>query len=305
MYVGRFAPSPTGPLHFGSLTTAIASFLDARSQGGRWRVRMEDVDKPREQPGAADAILRALDAFALHWDGPVLYQSQRLELYHDAVEHLRVAGRTFACTCTRREIADSAAPPFLAGQEGPIYPGTCRPGIRNGIRNDLPTRALRVHVDAEPIGFEDRLQGYFEQNLARDVGDFVIVRADGFIAYQLAVVADDAAQGITHVVRGSDLLFSTPRQILLQRLLGYATPRYLHLPIAVDDSGEKLSKQTFAAPIDGLQPQRAVCAALMFLGQDLPPDAEYLSLTALWDYAGAHWNPERIPRTTAQHCSLG
>lgn len=241
-----------------------------------------------EQPGAADAILRTLDDFGLHWDGPVLYQSRRLEIYRDAIEQLRVAGHTFACTCTRREIADSA----LSGQEGPIYPGTCRAGIAA----DQPARALRVRVDAEPIGFEDRLQRHFEQNLAAEVGDFVILRADGFTAYQLAVVVDDAAQGITDVVRGSDLLFSTPRQILLQRLLGYATPRYLHLPVAVDATGEKLSKQTYAPSLETRDAGHLACVILEFLGQHLPPDAEGLPLEELWTEATKRWHPQRLPR---------
>jgi glutamyl-Q tRNA(Asp) synthetase len=288
MYVGRFAPSPTGPLHFGSLITAVASFLDARSHGGRWLVRIEDVDKPREQPGAADSILRTLEDFALYWDGPVLYQSQRLEAYRNAVERLRVTGHTFACACTRREIADSALP----GQEGPIYPGTCRAGIPTGA----PARALRLQVDDLPISFEDRLHGHFEQNLAAEVGDFVIMRADGLTAYQLAVVVDDAAQGITDVVRGSDLLFSTPRQILLQRLLGYATPRYLHLPVAVDASGEKLSKQTHAPRIGIRDAHVLACAILEFLGQKIPAEGQHMPLEELWTQAAADWDLQRLPQ---------
>lgn len=296
-YCGRFAPSPTGPLHFGSLVAAVASFLDARHHGGRWLLRMEDLDKPRELSGAADDILRTLEKFALHWDGPVLYQSRRLEAYQEAIEKLRGSDACFPCACTRREIADSALP----GTEGLIYPGTCREGLAPGQRE----RALRVRVNERPIVFEDRLQRHCEQNLAREIGDFVILRADGIIAYQLAVVIDDAAQDITHVVRGSDLLISTPRQIHLQRLLGLPTPVYLHLPVAVNAAGEKLSKQTFAAPVDTLPVHAAACAALTFLGQDLPADAQCLLLAELWDYAGTHWDPQRIPRTTAQQCRLG
>lgn len=295
-YCGRFAPSPTGPLHFGSLVAAVASYLDARSQGGRWLLRMEDLDKPRELPGAADAILRTLENYALYWDGPVLYQSQRAAAYREAIDHLHTAGHSFPCACTRREIADSG----LLGVEGPIYPGTCR----MGLASDQPARAKRVRVDDRAIVFDDRLQQRCTQNLAREVGDFVILRADGIIAYQLAVVVDDAAQGITHVVRGSDLLFSTARQIHLQQLLGLPTPSYLHLPVAVNAVGEKLSKQTFASPIDGLQPQRAACAALTFLGQALPPDAAYLPLAELWEYARAHWDPLRLPRAQTQPAPL-
>lgn len=285
MYVGRFAPSPTGPLHFGSLVAAIASFLDARSQAGRWLLRMEDLDPPREQPGAADAILRTLDRLALHWDGPVVYQSERLDTYHEAIDRLTSAGHGYACACTRREIADSALP----GREGPIYPGTCRSGLAPGQRG----RAVRVRVDDQTIAFDDRLQGRRIQALATEVGDFVVLRADGLVAYQLAVVVDDAVQGVTHVVRGSDLLFSTARQIHLQRLLGYATPQYLHLPVAVNAAGEKLSKQTRAAPVDVLP--AAASKALTFLGQVLPPDAERLRPEDLWAHAIRHWDPCRIP----------
>lgn len=287
MYVGRFAPSPTGPLHFGSLVAAVASFLDARHHGGQWLLRMEDLDTPREQPGAADAILRTLDRLALHWDGPVVYQSGRLEAYHEAIGRLAAAGHSYTCACTRREIADSALP----GREGPIYPGTCRAGLEPGQRG----RAVRVRVDGRPIAFDDRLQRRCVQNLAAEVGDFVILRADGIIAYQLAVVIDDEAQGVTHVVRGSDLLFSTARQIHLQRVLGFATPRYLHLPVAVNAAGEKLSKQTHAAPVDALPPATAALAALAFLGQPVPPEPAGMGMEELWRHASDAWDPLRIP----------
>ncbi|MFP5507080.1 MAG: tRNA glutamyl-Q(34) synthetase GluQRS [Gammaproteobacteria bacterium] len=287
-YIGRFAPSPTGPLHFGSLVAAVASHLDARSRGGEWLVRMEDLDKPREQPGAADEILRTLERFALYWDGPVLYQSRRLRIYRDACATLRAAGACFDCACTRREIADSALP----GQEGPIYPGTCRSGLAPGR---FP-RALRLRVGDEPIAFVDRLQGPQRANLAETVGDFVILRADGIVAYQLAVVVDDAEQGVTDVVRGSDLLASTPRQIHLQRLLGLSTPRYLHLPVAVDAAGEKLSKQTHAPAVDARQARTLACAVLRFLGQRVPDTAPDMTLDELWRGAAQSWDPQRIPR---------
>jgi len=287
MYTGRFAPSPTGPLHFGSMVTAVASYLDARKHGGRWLLRIEDLDKPREAPGAADSILRTLEAFALHWDGPVLYQSRRLDVYRDVANQLRVLGHTFTCACSRREIADSALP----GQALPIYPGTCRAGITNG----QPARAVRLRVHDRPIHFEDRLHGHLEQNLASEVGDFVITRADGPIAYQLAVVIDDAEQGITHVVRGSDLIVSTPRQILLQRLLGYTTPRYLHIPVAVTAGGEKLSKQTYAPQLETRNTQALACKALAFLGQAVPPAAQHLPLEELWAQAAAAWDPQCLP----------
>ena len=287
-YCGRFAPSPTGPLHFGSLVAAVASCLDARSRGGRWLLRMEDLDKPREQPGAADAILRTLDRFGLYWDGPVLYQSQRADAYAAALERLRATGHSFPCSCTRREITDSALP----GPLGPLYPGTCRGGIPPGQQ----ARAERVLVDAQVIRFEDRLQPPVHQNLQTEVGDFVVSRADGIVAYQLAVVVDDAEQGVTDVVRGSDLLLSTPRQIYLQRLLGYATPRYLHLPVAVNNAGEKLSKQTYATAVDDLALPDVVHAALAFLGQVPPELAHGSDLAAFWSAAAAAWDPRRIPR---------
>ncbi|TMI19004.1 MAG: tRNA glutamyl-Q(34) synthetase GluQRS [Betaproteobacteria bacterium] len=276
MYAGRFAPSPTGPLHFGSLVAALASWLDARAAGGRWQVRIEDLDPPREQPGAAGQILRALESLGLEWDGPVAYQSRRRMLYRDALE--RLAGKTYACGCSRKEVADSA----LATNSAGVYPGTCR----NGLPAGKTPRALRMRTTAEPICFVDRVQGKIEQSVERDVGDFIVCRADGQFAYQLAVVVDDAEQGITDVVRGADLLDSTARQIYLQRLLGYPTPRYLHVPVAVNAVGEKLSKQT-GAPAIGLTSARdQLRRALAFLGQ---PEAANLR------EAVRSWDPGLIP----------
>jgi glutamyl-Q tRNA(Asp) synthetase len=274
-YAGRFAPSPTGPLHFGSLVAALASWLDARAAGGRWLVRMEDLDRAREQTGAAAAILRQLEALGLEWDGPVAYQSARTGRYAEALEGLQRAGLVYPCGCTRREIADSA----LALDGARIYPGTCR----NGLAAGRSARALRLRTPDEPIRFSDRLQGEVSQSVAREVGDFILRRADGAYAYQLAVVVDDAAQGISDVVRGADLLDSTPRQILLQRLLGLPTPRYLHVPVALDAAGGKISKQGGAAGIGKAQLARA----LEFLGQEPAPD-----LAA----AVRNWDPARIPR---------
>ena len=279
MYAGRFAPSPTGPLHFGSLVAALASWLDARAARGRWLVRIEDVDAPRVQPGAAESILATLQALGLTWDGEVVYQSERHEAYRRAADALQSS--TYWCGCTRREIADSS--PGLAADGAQIYPGTCRKGLAHG----KDARALRLAVTDEIISFTDRVQGRIAQNLATDVGDFVLLRADGLFAYQLAVVVDDAAQGITDVVRGADLLESTARQIYLQRLLGAPTPRYLHVPMAVNAAGEKLSKQTGAPPVDVKQSGAAIRRALAFLGQ---PETEDLG------EAVAQWDPERIPR---------
>jgi glutamyl-Q tRNA(Asp) synthetase len=278
-YVGRFAPSPTGPLHFGSLVAALASWLDCRKAGGRWLLRMEDLDRPRVKSGAGDAILRQLDAFGLTWDGPVIYQSARLERYRDALRKLE--SHTYPCACTRKELEDSA----LAIDGSRIYPGTCRTGLPPG----KSLRAVRLRSTAEPIRFADRVQGAIEQSVAHDVGDFVLLRADGAIAYQLAVVVDDAAQGVTDVVRGADLLDSTARQIYLQRLLGVATPRYLHVPVATNAAGEKLSKQTRAP--DALPGD--IPRALEFLGLPAPADVageEYL------EWAVRHWDPVRVPR---------
>lgn len=281
-YVGRFAPSPTGPLHFGSLVAALASWLDCRRAGGRWLVRMEDLDQPRVIPAAADAILRQLEAFGLEWDGPVVYQSARLDLYQDALRKLKT--HSYPCACTRKELDDSA----LAIDGSRIYPGTCRGGLAPG----KSARAVRLRTHADPIRFTDRVQGEITQSVEKEVGDFVLLRADGIFAYQLAVVVDDAAQGITDVVRGADLLDSTPRQIALQRLLGFATPRYLHTPVATNSAGEKLSKQTRAAdagPDD-------IPAALEFLGMNAPGG---LIPKELLDWAASHWDPAHVPRVRA------
>jgi glutamyl-Q tRNA(Asp) synthetase len=286
MVRGRFAPSPTGPLHFGSLVAAVASYLDARAQGGEWIVRMEDLDPPREQPGAADAILRTLETYGLEWDGPVMYQSRRSEFYEAALAKLTSLGWLYPCACTRKEIADSAMP----GIEGPVYPGRCRHGL--GGRE---IRAWRVRTNQEEIAFEDAIQGRPSQILERDIGDFILKRADGLYAYQLAVVIDDADQGITHVLRGADLLDSTPRQIYLQQRLSLPHPVYAHVPLAVNAQGEKLSKQTLAAPLQAERPGHALWLALDFLHQQPPHELAQADLTDLWTWALANWNIKRIP----------
>jgi glutamyl-Q tRNA(Asp) synthetase len=274
MYIGRFAPSPTGPLHMGSLIAALASWLDARAAGGRWLVRMEDLDRPRCLPGAADAILDGLHRLGLDWDGEVVYQSARLGLYQRALQRLQP--HSYWCGCSRREIADSSL--SLATDGAPIYPGTCR----NGTTRE--PRALRVRTSSEVIAFDDRVQRRQAQALEHDIGDFVLYRADGLFAYQLAAVVDDAEQGITDVVRGADLLDSTARQIYLQRLLGLPTPRYLHVPVAIDARGEKLSKQTGAQAVDASF--ATISRALRFLGQ---PQASNLA------EAVRNWEPALIP----------
>lgn len=281
-YTGRYAPSPSGPLHFGSLVAALGSYLAARAAGGRWLLRIDDIDRPRVEPGAADIILRTLEHHGLEWDGPVLYQSTRDEDYAAALDKLRGTGQAFPCACTRLEIADGG----IHGVEGPVYPGTCRSGLPAGRE----ARTWRLGVDDSRICFDDEAQGRHCQVLARDIGDFVIRRADGLFAYQLATVVDDAWQGVTHVVRGADLLMSTPRQIWLQRCLGLPTPHYLHLPVAVDPGGHKLSKQTGAPPVDDTRANATLWDALVFLDHAPPADLRNDSPHALVHWAIAHWN---------------
>ena len=288
-YRGRFAPSPSGPLHFGSLVAALASWLDARAVDGEWLVRIEDVDTPRTVPGAESEILRALEAFGLHWDGAIVRQSERAARYEEVLAELRASGDVYRCRCSRREIADSA----FTGPDGPVYPGTCR---ALGLSNDV-AGADRLRVPARTIAFDDRVMGRIEQDLARDVGDFVLKRRDGLFAYQLAVVIDDADQGITDVVRGADLLLSTPRQVLLQERLGIPTPRYLHIPVAAHADGQKLSKQSLAGAVDPSRPREALAKALKFLGQGV---TEGYSAEAVVAAAAKCWNPSGVPRQYTQ-----
>lgn len=291
MYRGRFAPSPTGPLHFGSLVAAVGSYLDAKAHGGaqhsEWLLRIEDIDTPRNVAGAADDILRTLEAFGMAWDGPVVYQSARTDAYQAALEQLRSRGTLYGCACTRREIADSG----IHGIDGPVYPGTCSGGLPAG----RAARALRVRTQGAHITFEDYIQGTITQDIEQEVGDFVVGRADGLMAYQLAVVVDDAAQEITNVVRGADLLDSTPRQILLQRLLELPTPHYAHLPVAINDKGEKLSKQTRAHAISTQKPAPDLVNVLSFLGLQPPAELLQAGLTPLWEWAVTNWQYGRIP----------
>ena len=281
-YRGRFAPSPTGPLHAGSLVSALASFLDARAHGGSWIVRVEDVDAPRIVPGAADEILATLAHFGMHSDESPVWQSERGKAYQAAFERLQATGLVYPCGCTRREIADSLAHAH-ARHATLAYPGTCRNGL-----NGKPARAWRLRVPdgaAARVTFVDRWQGPQTQDLATEVGDFALKRADGLWAYQLAVVVDDADANITHVVRGADLLDSTARQIYLQQCLGVPTPSYLHVPVVNNDAGEKLSKQTGAAPLDRHAPLDALAQAARHLGIDVSAD----SLDAFYGAATAEW----------------
>jgi len=274
---GRFAPSPTGDLHFGSLVAAVASFLQARSSGGQWLVRMEDIDPPREIQGSAKSILTELQKFGLHSDRPVLYQSQRSEAYEQAIADLLERGQAYWCGCSRADLPASG-----------IYPGTCSMGLSKG----KSPRSVRLRVSDQVVRFTDQVQGQVEENLKDLVGDFVIRRADGLAAYQLAVVVDDAFQGITEVVRGADLLDSTTRQIHLQKCLDLPTPVYAHHPVAVGNDGLKLSKRLGSDPITTLSEPEALEMALGFLGQPFPPG---LGMNELWDWALDNWRLSLVP----------
>lgn len=282
-YVGRFAPSPTGPLHAGSLLAALASWLDARAQQGRWLLRIEDIDAPRCDPRHAHSFLSDLAALGLHWDGEVCWQSRRESRYQEAFEQLCASGQVFGCACSRRELR--------TGQpaNGELwYPGTCRQGLPTG----RTARSWRFRVEPGEIAFVDRQLGEQRQEPARQCGDFVIRRREGFFAYQLAVVIDDADHGVTQVVRGADLLASTGRQIALQRALGLPQPIYLHLPLLCHRNGDKLSKQSGADAIDLRDPARALRQALRQLGQDEVDG----SIDSMLDAAISQWRPQAIPR---------
>lgn len=289
MYVGRFAPSPTGPLHFGSLVAAVASYCDAKANHGKWLLRIEDLDKPRETASAADTILRQLEAFGFEWDGEIIYQSQRHEFYTEAFQQLNAQHLLYPCTCTRKEIADSSQ---QWGIESVIYPKTC---LTHALKPLAPS-AWRIKTNATPIHFEDAIQGTLSQQLNEAVGDFILKRADGLFAYQLAVVVDDAAQGITHIVRGADLLASTPRQIYLQRLLQFNTPHYAHVPLACNAAGEKLSKQTLAKSIDTSPANQRLFEALSFLGQHPSDELKNATMADLWHWAMTYWQLANVPK---------
>ncbi len=275
--IGRFAPSPTGDLHFGSLVSAVGSYLEAKSRGGTWLLRIEDIDPPREVAGSAERIIADLVRLGMVPDGPVLYQSQRLDAYRQATMELQASGLAYRCACTRKDLPKSS-----------IYPGTCR----NGIAAGKEPRSVRFNVADKVCEFDDRLQGRFTDYPARSCGDFIIRRTDGLYAYQLAVVVDDAFQGITEVVRGADLLDSTARQICLQKALGLPTPDYMHLPVAANADDRKLSKRDDADPVTHQDAAHVITQALEFLGQQPPPG---YSLQALWDWALEHWSRESIP----------
>jgi glutamyl-Q tRNA(Asp) synthetase len=276
--IGRFAPSPTGPLHLGSLVAAAGSWLFARRAGGRWLVRMEDIDTPRVVRGSAEEILAALGRYGLEWDGEVVWQSRRLPLYEEALRRLRDEGLIYDCACSRAEL------------EGAVYPGTCRPGIAAGRQ----ARAIRFRVPDEVIAFDDAIHGHVEEHVGRDSGDFVVRRADGLFAYQLVVVVDDGEQGVTQVVRGGDLLTSTARQIALQRALGLHAPEYAHLPLVVDADGAKLGKRDGALPLPSLDEPRVretLAVAMRILGMEVAPAPPREML----DEALRLFDPARVP----------
>lgn len=287
-YIGRFAPSPTGPLHFGSLIAAVASFLDARAHGGYWLLRIEDLDPPREIAGSAEQIISSLQAHGLLWDGTVWRQSERSAAYRNALAKLQRTGLSYRCDCSRAK---------LAGNDG-IYPGFCRSRDLQVLDNC----ATRVVVDTDALGFEDVIQGPQSQSLAGEVGDFIVRRRDGLFAYQLAVVVDDAGQGVNHVIRGADLLGSTPRQIYLQHCLGLPTPVYGHIPLATNKLGQKLSKQNLAQGLDNDAALGNLLAAMQFLGQELPVQS-FTSPAQLLEWATGRWRRQLIPRQGALSCN--
>jgi len=277
--IGRFAPSPTGPLHFGSVVAAVASYLQAKSQHGKWLVRIDDIDPPREQSGACTSILKTLEFLGLHWDGEVLYQRHRQDAYQEALNLLSDKKLIYRCICSRKQL------------QGNAYPGTCRLKEHSSVQQ----HALRIITNQTPVNFNDGIQGHIQQNLETDIGDFIVRRTDDLIAYHIAVVVDDAWQEITEIVRGADLLDVTPRQIYLQRILNYSTPTYAHIPAAVDADGKKLSKQNHARPVDDTQPESTLFSALEFLGQQ--PDKVLLQrdVEEIIKWGVKNWSMEKIP----------
>jgi len=281
-YIGRFAPTPSGPLHFGSLIAALGSYLQAKAQHGQWLVRIENLDPPREQHGASSSILHTLERFHLFWDGPVIYQSQRFDRYQEILDHLIQANKTYACDCHRAQIMAA----------GGIYPGTCRTRHISG-----PDTAIRLKVSPDVQStFTDQLLGPITPSPALAHEDFILRRRDGLFAYTLAVVVDDADSGVTEIVRGADLLEPTIRQITLYQELGWPEPTWLHLPLAMQANGLKLSKQNHAPSIEAADVHATLCQALAFLGQTIPADAHQLPVDDLLQNAVQHWQTSQIPQ---------
>lgn len=288
-YIGRFAPSPTGPLHLGSLVAAVGSYLQARCHQGRWLLRIEDIDPPREVPGAASNILKMLEAYGFEWDGPVTYQSQRHVLYEDALSQLRSKNHLYACDCSRKKITE-------ASPDGkPLrYPGTCRNRDLLHKQNSTP-HSLRLRTEDTILSFNDFVQGITQQNIYRENGDFILFRRDGFYAYTLAVSIDDMQQNISEVVRGNDLLDSTICQIYLIQQLGGTVPNYTHLPIVNNTEGRKLSKQTGATPLPSTQQNKQLCQSLRFLGHSPPPGLAEATVAEFWQWAQQNWQLKQVP----------
>ena len=281
-YIGRFAPSPTGPLHFGSLIAAVASYVDAKSKNGIWVLRMEDLDPPREPPGTADLILDQLSTLGIRWDGEVLYQSSRISAYREILKKLSKEELCYPCSCTRLQIKAM----------GSVYNGSCR-------NRTIPLHkkfAIRVKTFNDLIGFNDKIHGHHQQNVRKEVGDFIVLRKDNLFAYQLAVVVDDSYQKITDVIRGYDLIDSTPRQIHLQKVLGFKTPKYAHIPIVLDGKGHKLSKQNFATPIEPKNGNKLIFQSLKYLGQNPPPSIDRASTNEQLEWAISNWDIHAIPK---------
>jgi glutamyl-Q tRNA(Asp) synthetase len=279
--VGRFAPTPSGDLHLGSLYTAVASFLDARAHGGRWLLRIEDLDRPREIAGSADGILRTLEHFGFEWDGAVTRQYDRAERYEEALLALHAQQRTFACACSRAQLEDELR-----------YPGTCR---TRQLPADTPT-AARLRVEAGQVQFTDLIQGTYRQNVAEAVGDFILKRRDQIYAYVLAVTVDDAAQGVTHIVRGADLLDNTPRQIYLQRQLGLAEPRYAHVPVLTEADGGKLAKSRRSVRLTADSPLPQLWSVFSLLGLAPPASLAAATISDAWRWAITQWDLRQVPR---------
>jgi len=286
-YRGRFAPTPSGPLHFGSIITALGSYLDAKSKKGTWLVRIDDIDQSRNKLGADKIILEQLEQLGLIWDEPIVYQSQRIDLYEIAFKKLEKLKCTFSCDCSRKEI------------KGIIYPGTCR----NKIDTLNSNQSIRIKTNNIPISIFDRLQGYYSQSIDSEIGDFIIKRADGYFAYHLVAAVDDGEQNITHIVRGFDLLDSTPRQIFLQKKLKYKTPSYLHLPIAIDNKEKKISKADKRTKLVASNPRRSLVNALKFLGQSPPTGIIDSNTKTILDWAIDNWSIELLPNKSKIHYS--
>lgn len=292
-YRGRFAPSPTGPLHKGSLVAAIASYLEAKKNQGQWLIRMEDVDESRNIKGAADEILRSLEAYGFEWDEEVIYQTRRKQAYAEALQQLKELELVYPCTCSRKDLKILADHGQLQhSMMGYIYPGTCINKTFETLSSE--SYSTRIKTTASTVTFQDSLQGNYTQQLNIDSGDFIIQRRDGLFAYQLAVVVDDAFQNITHVVRGIDLINSTPRQIYLQQCLNLPPLKYTHLPVIVNSLGEKLSKQTGAEGIGPTANIPLILECLEFLGQNPPNELKTENLTTVWEWARTHWDINRL-----------